>query len=99
MTVCIFILGVYGAGKSVHDLVGHSFQLVAVVIQLLRFLFDLCLQILLEYAELKDAKRNLPKALIIGGIIIIVTYIAYYIGVAGGVSVDTLRAEGATVAF
>ena len=34
-------------------------------------------------SELKDAKRNLPRALIIGGIIIIATYICYYIGVAG----------------
>ena len=50
-------------------------------------------------AELKDAKRNLPRALIIGGIIIIVTYIAYYVGVAGGASVDVLMAEGATRAF
>ncbi|MBO4881403.1 MAG: APC family permease [Firmicutes bacterium] len=50
-------------------------------------------------AELKDAKRNLPKALIIGGIIIIVTYICYYIGVAGGASVEVLMAEGATKAF
>jgi len=50
-------------------------------------------------AELKDAKRNLPKALIIGGIIIIVTYIAYYIGVAGGASVEDLMNVGASVAF
>ena len=50
-------------------------------------------------SELKDAKRNLPRALIIGGIIIISTYICYYIGVAGGASVDVLMAEGATVAF
>ena len=50
-------------------------------------------------AELKDAKKNLPKALIIGGIVIIVTYIAYYIGVAGGATVEVLMADGATSAF
>ncbi|MBO7670548.1 MAG: APC family permease, partial [Oscillospiraceae bacterium] len=50
-------------------------------------------------AELKDAKKNLPKALIIGAIIIIATYICYYIGVAGGASVDVLMSEGATRAF
>ena len=50
-------------------------------------------------AELKDAKKNLPKALIIGGIIIIVTYIAYYVGVAGGATVEVLMEEGATRAF
>lgn len=50
-------------------------------------------------AELKDSKRNLPKALIIGGIIVIVVYIAYYVGVAGGASNQELIDNGATVAF
>lgn len=50
-------------------------------------------------SELKNSKRNLPIALILGGIIIIVVYVLYYIGVAGGASVDTLRNDGATVAF
>lgn len=50
-------------------------------------------------AELKDAKKNLPKALVIGGIIIITVYIAYYVGVAGGATVETLMADGATTAF
>lgn len=50
-------------------------------------------------AELKDAKRNLPKALVIGGIIVIVVYIAYYVGVAGGASNQELIDSGATVAF
>jgi len=50
-------------------------------------------------SELKDAKRNLPKALIVGGIIIVATYTLYYLGVAGGATVDVLMADGATVAF
>lgn len=50
-------------------------------------------------SEIKDAKKNLPIALLLGGIIIVVVYIAYYIGVAGGASVDQLISEGATVAF
>lgn len=50
-------------------------------------------------SELKNSKRNLPIALILGGIIIIIVYVLYYIGVAGGASVDTLRNDGATVAF
>ena len=50
-------------------------------------------------AELKNAKRNLPIALIVGGIIIIAVYVFYYIGVAGGADVATLRKDGATVAF
>lgn len=50
-------------------------------------------------AELKDAKRNLPKALIIGGCVTIIVYIAYYIGVAGGATNQQLIDYGATVAF
>lgn len=50
-------------------------------------------------AELKDPKRNLPIALIIGSFIVVVAYVFYYIGVAGGASNEVLMAEGATTAF
>mgnify|MGYP002524433041 CR=1 FL=1 len=50
-------------------------------------------------AELKDSKKNLPRALVIGAIIIIATYIFYYIGVAGGATNQELIDSGATVAF
>lgn len=36
-------------------------------------------------AELKDAKRNLPKALVFGSLAVIVIYILYYVGLAGAV--------------
>lgn len=53
-------------------------------------------------AELKDSKRNLPKALVLGTAIIVVTYILYYIGLAGGVSNAALMdsgESGARIAF
>ena len=50
-------------------------------------------------AEIKDAKKNLPIALLLGGVIIVVTYVAYYIGVSGGATVESLMNDGATVAF
>ena len=50
-------------------------------------------------AEIKDSKKNLPKALIIGGVIIVCTYLFYYIGAAGGASNQQLIDQGATVAF
>ena len=50
-------------------------------------------------AELKNPKRNLPLALIIGAFIVVVAYILYYIGVAGGASNEVLIQEGATTAF
>ena len=50
-------------------------------------------------AEIKDSKKNLPRALVIGGIIIAAVYITYYVGVAGGATNQELIDQGATVAF
>ena len=50
-------------------------------------------------AEIKDSRKNLPKALIIGGIIIVAAYLFYYIGAAGGASNQELIDKGATIAF
>ena len=50
-------------------------------------------------AEIKNPKKNLPRALVLGGIIIIAIYLFYYIGVAGGASNQVLADKGATSAF
>lgn len=50
-------------------------------------------------AEVKDSKRNLPRALIIGTAVIMVIYVTYFIGLTGGANVDTLMNEGALTAF
>ena len=53
-------------------------------------------------AELKDSKKNLPKALVIGSLIVITVYIFYYIGLSGAVSNEVMMAggqEGAKIAF
>ena len=50
-------------------------------------------------AELKNPKRNLPLALIFGSLIVVASYVFYYIGVAGGASSAVLISEGATVSF
>ncbi len=53
-------------------------------------------------AELRDAKKNLPIALVLGALIVIVVYILYYVGLAGVVSNETLMEngqEGARIAF
>lgn len=50
-------------------------------------------------SEIKNSKKNLPIALVLGGVVIIAIYLLYYIGVAGGASVDTLRSEGTAPAF
>lgn len=50
-------------------------------------------------SEIKNSKKNLPIALVLGGIIIIAIYLFYYIGVAGGAPVQTLIDEGTAPAF
>lgn len=53
-------------------------------------------------SELKDSKRNLPKALLIGTVIVAVVYVVYYIGLSGTIDSATLMANaqsGAKSAF
>ncbi len=50
-------------------------------------------------SELKNAKRNLPIALMVGTFIIMLVYILYFIGLSGGADVSVLRHEGSTTAF
>ncbi|MBQ7294596.1 MAG: APC family permease [Clostridia bacterium] len=53
-------------------------------------------------AELKDAKKNLPKALVMGTLIIVAVYITYYIGLAGGIENAVIMQggeQGAKIAF
>jgi len=45
-------------------------------------------------SELKDAKKTLPKALVLGSIIVMITYIMYYIGLAGTLSNEVFAIEG-----
>ena len=44
--------------------------------------------------ELKNAKRNLPLALIGGSLVVVLVYILYYIGLHGAVSAQELMASG-----
>lgn len=44
-------------------------------------------------SELKDSKKNLPIALLIGGTLIMVIYVTYFIGIAGAASVDELKSN------
>ncbi|MGN1231256.1 MAG: APC family permease, partial [Anaerotignum sp.] len=47
-------------------------------------------------AELKDAKRNLPLALIFGSAFVVLVYMLYYIGLAGAVENEVMMAGGET---
>ncbi len=50
-------------------------------------------------AELKNPKKNLPLALTIGAIIVIIAYVLYYVGVLGGATSAELIEKGAPTAF
>ncbi len=50
-------------------------------------------------AELKDAKKTLPRALILGSFVIVGVFVLYYMGICGAISVEELTAAGAPAAF
>lgn len=50
-------------------------------------------------SELKNSKRNLPIALTVGSLIVVIIYICYYIGVTGGASITELQTGGSVIAF
>lgn len=52
-------------------------------------------------AELKNPKRNLPIALVVGAVIVVAAYVLYFVGVSGGASVADLMNpdKGAPFAF
>ena len=50
-------------------------------------------------AELKDPKKNLPIALVLGAIIVVTAYVLYFVGVAGGATTAVLIEKGAPTAF
>ena len=45
-------------------------------------------------AELKDSKKNLPRALIIGSIVIVVIYVLYFLGISGSMPIDEFLKGG-----
>ncbi len=50
-------------------------------------------------SELKESKKNLPRALVFGTIIVVVIYMVYYIGISGSVTTSQLLTNGASFAF
>jgi basic amino acid/polyamine antiporter, APA family len=45
-------------------------------------------------AEIRDSKKNLPRALMIGAVIVVAVYILYYIGLSGAVPAAELMNNG-----
>lgn len=47
-------------------------------------------------AELKDSKKNLPRALTFGSLFVVLVYMVYYVGLAGAVENEVMMAGGET---
>ncbi|QSX09004.1 APC family permease [Alkalibacter rhizosphaerae] len=45
-------------------------------------------------SEIKDARKNLPKALTLGAFIVFITYIAYFFGIAGVMPTEQIVSQG-----
>ena len=50
-------------------------------------------------SELKDSKKNLPRALVLGTVIVVVVYMLYYLGISGSIKTADLLENGASLAF
>ncbi len=50
-------------------------------------------------SELKDAKKNLPRALVLGTLVVVIVYMLYYIGISGSIKTSDLLPNGASLAF
>lgn len=53
-------------------------------------------------SELRDSKKTLPTALVLGSLVVVAVYVTYYIGLAGAVPTTTLMEsgeQGAKIAF
>ena len=83
------------ANVAIASLGGEGLMASAVAVA---FAYEGWIQVISIDAELKDSKRDLPRALIIGSFIVVATYICYYIGLTGAVSTEELMASGEAAA-
>lgn len=50
-------------------------------------------------AELRDARRDLPRALVLGSVVVVATYVLYYLGINGSITTAELLEHGSAQAF
>jgi APA family basic amino acid/polyamine antiporter len=99
-TICGLVNGnTTDAFVSSTQAVGNDFSSVFAGIAAASFAYEGWIVATSINAELKNPKRDLPRALVIGTIIIMAVYILYFIGLTGGASVKVLMDEGATTAI
>ena len=50
-------------------------------------------------AELHNARRTLPRALLLGSLVVVATYVLYYLGINGSLTMNELMESGSAQAF
>ncbi len=100
-TVIGLVNGTIGAnfevGAAVKDAVGGNGMFAAICCT--AFAYEGWIIATSINAEIKNSKRNLPIALFIGALIIVLTYLLYYVGVLGLADTSVLIANGTYEAF
>ena len=74
--------------------VGSSSGTLATAVVATAFAYEGWIAAVTINSEIKDSKRNLPKALIIGTTVVFVVYVLYFLGIASVLPTETIVAEG-----
>ena len=83
----------------VEDVVSNPFSAILSAVVATAFAYEGWIIATSINSEIRDSKKNLPRALILGTLVIAITYIFYYIGLSGAVDNSILMdsAEGGTL--
>lgn len=74
--------------------VGSSSGTLAAAVVATAFAYEGWISAVTINSEIRDSKRNLPKALTIGAIVVFAVYVLYFLGIASVLPTDTIVAEG-----
>lgn len=74
--------------------VGSSSGTLAAAVVATAFAYEGWISAVTINSEIRDSKRNLPKALTIGALVVFAVYVLYFLGIASVLPTDTIVAEG-----
>ena len=82
----VLLEGFIGGAKEASN---HMGSLSSAVVST-AFAFDGWISAVTINNEIKDAKKNLPRALVIGAIIVLIVYVSYFLGIVGVLGSSTI---------
>ncbi|WP_303859564.1 APC family permease [Alkalibaculum bacchi] len=82
----VLLEGFIGGAKEASN---HMGSLSSAVVST-AFAFDGWISAVTINNEIKDAKKNLPRALVIGAIIVLIVYVSYFLGIVGVLGASTI---------